>query len=224
MFRSTTSKATNKILPVVRRTRNVRTRRGEILKVPKQNLSRRVRQAKKAPQGKQRSNFCELYLHKICTQNAASDHAPLERLTLFFQAPPPWQLRSNTSSHNSPNGSDFENLNDPNSAQKEDDESKSDFNTSNRDTNRKNNSTAIGLHSSFAHLKRCQKRSDIYTQSRLITYRGALYFQSNYCTQKYKESGGTKNMKDHLIKVYGWVGMTYVQLNKKKKTTYRKNL
>ncbi len=128
------------------------------------------------------------------------------------------QLRSNTNSHNSPNGSDFERLKDPKAAQEEDDESESESNTSNRDTNERDKSTAIGSYASYTHLKRCRKRSDIYTQSRLITYRGALYFQSNYCTQKYKESGGTKNMKDHLIKVYGWVGMTYVQLNKKKKT------
>ena len=60
MFRSTTSKTTNKTLPVAGRTRNVRTRQGEVLKVPKQNLSQRIRTAKKAPQAKQRSIFHEL--------------------------------------------------------------------------------------------------------------------------------------------------------------------
>ena len=84
MFRSTTSKATNKTLPVVRRTRNTRYRRSEISKVPKQNLSRRIRPAKNAQQSKQKSNFGELYLHKIETQHAASDHAPLKEITAFF--------------------------------------------------------------------------------------------------------------------------------------------
>ncbi len=49
MFRCTTSKTTNKTLPVARRTRNVRTRRGEVSKAPKQNLSQRIRPAKNAP-------------------------------------------------------------------------------------------------------------------------------------------------------------------------------
>ena len=123
MFCNTTSKTTNKTLPVAGRIRIVRTRRREVSKVPKQNLCRRIRPAKKAPQGKQRSNFRELYLHKIVTQRATSDHAPLEGITTFFQAPPPRQLRRNISSHNSSNGSDFEKLNDPNAAQEEDDES-----------------------------------------------------------------------------------------------------
>ncbi len=35
MFRSTTSKTSNKTLPVAGRTRNVRTRQGEVSKVPK---------------------------------------------------------------------------------------------------------------------------------------------------------------------------------------------
>ena len=151
MFRSTTSKTTNKALPVAGRTRDVRTRRGELSKVPKQNLSRRIRQAKNAPQGKQKSIFRELYFHKRGTQRAA---APLERIRLFFQASSPRQLRANTSSHNSHNGSDFERLNDPKAAQEEDDGSESDSSKSNRDTNEKDNSTAIGSHASSAHLKR----------------------------------------------------------------------
>ena len=200
MFRSTTSKTTNKTLPVAGRTRNVRTRRGEVSKVPKHNLSQRIRPVKNAPQGKQKSIFRELYLHKIGTQHAA---APLERITAFFQAPPPRQLRTNTSSHNSPNCSDFEKLNDITAAQEEDDESESDFGTSNKDTNERDNSTAICSHASSTHLKRRRKCLDIHTQSRLTTYRGALYFQCIYCHQRYKESRGTKNMRDHIIKVNG---------------------
>ncbi len=161
---STTSKTTNKTLPVAGRTHNVRTRLGKVSKVPKQNLSRRIRPAKNVPQGKQRSIFRELYLHKIGTQRAAT---PLEGITAFFQAPPPRQLRTNTSSHNSLNGSDFERLNDPKVAQEEDYESKSDSCTSNRDTNKRDNSTAISSHASSVHLKRRQKGSDIHTQSRL---------------------------------------------------------
>ncbi len=49
MFHSTTSKTTNKTLPVAGRTRNVRTRQSEVSKVLKQNLSRRIRPAKNAP-------------------------------------------------------------------------------------------------------------------------------------------------------------------------------
>ena len=108
--------------------------------MPKQNLSRHIRPAKNAPQGKQKSIFRELYLHKIGTQHAA---APLGGITAFFQAPLPSQLRTNTSSHNSPNGSDFERLNDPKAAQEEDDESESNSSTSNRDTNKRDNNTAL---------------------------------------------------------------------------------
>ncbi len=46
MFCSTTSKTINKTLPVAGRTHNVKTRQGEVSKVPKQNLSRRIRRAK----------------------------------------------------------------------------------------------------------------------------------------------------------------------------------
>ncbi len=126
-------------------------------------------------------------------------------------------MRTNTSRHNSPNGSDFERLNDPKVAQEEDNKSESNSSTSNRDTNEGDNSTAIGSHASSAHLKRRRKHSDIHTQSQLTTYRGALYFQCNYCPQKHKETGGTKTMRDHLIKVYSWYGMTSVQLKKKRK-------
>ncbi len=80
------------------------------------------------------------------------------------------QLKTNTSSHNSLNGSDFERLNDPKAAQEEDHESESDSSTSNRDTNERDNSTAIGSYASSANLKRCRKGSDIHTQSRLTSY------------------------------------------------------
>ncbi len=152
MFRSTTSKTIYKTLPVAGRTSNVRTRWGTVSKMPKQNLSRRIRPAKNAPNGKQKSIFRELYLHKLGTQRAAT---PLEEITAFFQAPPPRQLRTNTSSYNSPNGSDFERLNNPKAAQEEDDKSESDSSTSNSDTNEMDNSTVIGSHASYAHLKRC---------------------------------------------------------------------
>ncbi len=49
VFCSTISKTTNKTLSVVRRTRNIKTRQGEVSKMPKQNLSRRIRPAKNAP-------------------------------------------------------------------------------------------------------------------------------------------------------------------------------
>ena len=59
MFRSTTSKTTNKTLPVAGRTRIVRTRWGEVSKVPKRNLNQRIQPAKKAPQGKHKVKFAE---------------------------------------------------------------------------------------------------------------------------------------------------------------------
>ncbi len=118
MFRSKTSKTTNKTLPVAGRTRNDRTRRGEVSKELKQNLSQRIRPAKNAPQGKQRSIFHKLYLHKIGKQLAA---ALLGGITAFFQVPPPRQLRTNPSSYNGPNGSDFKRSNDPKAAAEEDD-------------------------------------------------------------------------------------------------------
>ncbi len=164
MFCSTTSKATNKTLPVSGRTRNVRTCQSKVSKVPKQNLSRRIRPVRNVPQGKQTSNFHDLYLHKIGTQYATSDHAQLKKIIVFIQALPLRQLRTNTSSHNSLNDSDFEKLNHLNLSQKEDDESESDSSTSNGDTNGKNKTTAMGSYSASAYLKRCQKPSDIYTQ------------------------------------------------------------
>lgn len=84
MFRNTTSKTTNKTLPVAGRTRNVRTRRGKMSKVPRKSLSRRIRPAKNSPKGKQRSNFREQYLHIMGTQRAANDHALLDGITAFF--------------------------------------------------------------------------------------------------------------------------------------------
>ena len=65
-------------------------------------------------------------------------------------------------------------------------------------------------------LQRRRKRSDIHSQSHLITYRGAIYFKCNYCAQKYKESAGTKNIRDHLTKVHCWDGLTTVQLKGKR--------
>ena len=134
------------------RTRNVRLRQGKVSKVPRQSLSRRIRPAKSFPQGKHRSIFREQYLHMIDTERAENDHAPLDGITAFFQAPPPRQIKTMTSSHSSPNGSDLESLNDPDAAQEEDDESESDASTytSNRDINRRDNSKAICLHSASA--------------------------------------------------------------------------
>ena len=126
-------------------------------------------------------------------------------------------MRTNTISYNSLNNSDFKKFNDLNVAQEEADESESNSNTSNRDTNGKNESTVMGSHFSFDYLKCSQKCSDIHTQPRLTTYRGALYFQCNYYTQKYKKSRGIKNIKDYFLKLYGRDGMNSVQLNRKKK-------
>ena len=81
--------------------------------------------------GKQRSIFREQYLRIISTQRAAYDHAPLDGITAFFQAPPARQFKTMTSSHGSPNGSDLDRLNDPDAAQEENDESESDASTSN---------------------------------------------------------------------------------------------
>lgn len=57
-----------------------------------------------------------------------------------------------------------------------------------------------------------RKRSEIHSQTHLTSHNGASYFQCNYCSQKYKQSGGTKNVRDHLKKVHGWDGLTTVQL------------
>ncbi len=64
-FYSTTLKATNKTLFVAERAHNVRTCHGEVLKVFKQNLSRRIQVAKNVSQSKQKPNLRELYLPKI---------------------------------------------------------------------------------------------------------------------------------------------------------------
>ncbi len=85
MFCSITSKATNKTLQITGRTCSFRTRRNGVSKVPKQNLCRRIQTAKNAPQDKQKSYFCELYLHKIGTQHGASNQAPFKEITGFFE-------------------------------------------------------------------------------------------------------------------------------------------
>lgn len=60
-----------------------------------------------------------------------------------------------------------------------------------------------------------RKRSEIHSQTHLTSHNGASYFQCNYCSQKYKQSGGTKNVRDHLKKVHGWDGLTTIQLGGK---------
>ena len=92
-----------------------------------------------------------------------------------------------TSSHDSPNGSDLERLNDPNAAQEEGDESESDASTSNRDINGSHNNKAMGLHSS-------SEPSDIHSQSRLTTYRVALYFECSEITAVHQQQGTLGNI------------------------------
>lgn len=84
IFRSTTSKKTDQTLPIARKTRNIGTRRGEVLKVSRQNLSRRIRPAKNPIRSKQWSIFYEQYLHVIGTQRPANDHAPLKGIPSFL--------------------------------------------------------------------------------------------------------------------------------------------
>ncbi len=102
----------------------------------------------------------------------------MEEITAFIHTPPPKQLKTNTSSHNSPNGSDSERLNDPKTAPKEDDESESDSSKSNKNTNERDNSTAIGPHSSSAHLKCRRKRSAPGEAKRLQAKRAELFKDS----------------------------------------------
>lgn len=61
-----------------------------------------------------------------------------------------------------------------------------------------------------------RKRSEIHSQTHLTLHNGAMYFQCKYCSQKYKQSGGTKNVRDHLKKVHGWDGVSTIQLRGKK--------
>ena len=61
-----------------------------------------------------------------------------------------------------------------------------------------------------------RKRSDIHSQTHLTSHDAATYFQCNYCTQKYKRSGGTRNIRDHLTKVHGWDGLTTLKLKRKR--------
>lgn len=100
-----------------------------------------MRQLKNAEKSKQKSNFRELYLYKIDTQFFASDHALLKKMKVFIQTLLPGKWRTNTNSNNSLNSSDFQLLNNPHSAQKENYLSESDFTTSNKITNGRNNIT-----------------------------------------------------------------------------------
>ena len=91
MFYNTTSNSINKTSSLVGETRNIRTRRGEVLKLPKQNLSNRIRSTKNAPKVKKKSNFRKPYLYKIGTQNATSNVTLLEDIKASFQSLPPRQ-------------------------------------------------------------------------------------------------------------------------------------
>ena len=66
------------------------------------------------------------------------------------------------------------------------------------------------------HLSRRQIRSDIHSQISVILSNGCEYFRCNPCTQQYKRSAGTKNIRDYLLKRHGWTSLTGVQ-NKRKR-------
>lgn len=60
------------------------------------------------------------------------------------------------------------------------------------------------------------KQSDIHSQCQQISKNNALYWKCKYCSQEYKQSAGTKNMRDHLVKTHGWDGLSSTQLKRKR--------
>ena len=77
-------------------------------------------------------------------------------------------------------------------AEKDDDELESEINPEGEDE------VVIAEHSSCRQI-----RSDIHSQISVISSNGCEYFRCNTCTQQYKRSAGTKNIRDHLLKRHG---------------------
>lgn len=82
-------------------------------------------------------------------------------------------------------------------AEEDDDELKSEINPEGK------NEVVIAKHSGH-----CQIKLDIHSQISIILSNGCEYFKCNTCTQQYKRSAGTKNIRDHLFKQHGWTSLT----------------
>lgn len=48
------------------------------------------------------------------------------------------------------------------------------------------------------------KRADIHDQVTVVERQGRKYWQCTHCSKKYNTAGGTKIMRDHLVKTHGW--------------------
>ena len=147
-----------------------------------------------------------------------NDHTPLEGIPAFFQAFTHTLFRQNQPSPRLPTGSDEERENDPLAAENVHDEDS--HNSSGSERNSNTNQDLVTMEPEPCHtpqtLHSRRKRSNIHSQTHLALHNGATYFQCNYCTQKYKRSGGTRNVRDHLTKVHGWDGLTTLQLKRKR--------
>ncbi len=60
------------------------------------------------------------------------------------------------------------------------------------------------------------KRFNIYSQILELVVNGTRYFKCSHCAQKYKSTGGTQNMREHLIKNHSGDGLTTVRLKRKR--------
>ncbi len=111
MFCST-SKITNKSVSVAKRTRNFKTSRGEIARVPQLINGRCVQQGRNRNKGKQDYVTCGQDQFMIGILRQTYDHTPLQSIPAFFQPLPPTDFRNHTRIENNLSGSDFEQLND----------------------------------------------------------------------------------------------------------------
>lgn len=114
--------------------------------------------------------------------------------------------------------SKIESDNDPVAAKYEQNEEghTSSDNGTNSDTNEEFFMAEPGPHNTSQTLRSRRNHSNIHSQTHLTLHNGATYFQCNYCSQKYKRSGGTKNIRDHLTKFHGWDGLTAMPLKRKR--------
>lgn len=155
----------------------------------------------------------------LLIENSSSDHTPSESIPAFFQASSPTPFRQGKSSPLVPTVSEYEMENHPLPA---DDERNGEGHTSgdngiSSDTNEELVIAESGPSHPFQKSHSRRKRSEIHSQTHIASHNGATYFQCNYCSQKYKQSGGTKNVRDHLKKVHGWDGLSSGQLGRQGK-------
>ena len=153
------------------------------------------------------------------TQRDPNSHTPLSQIPSFFRA---HSIPPNLSAEPNPPGINREDDDDyPKNTQYED---ASDNGSTEilPDQDQENEDEGDGVQKidydqedTIAYISRFKrkKRSNIYTQISEVIIHSIRFFKCKYCAQKYKSTGGTRNMRENLTKNHGWDGLTTVQLN-----------